>query len=139
MSPGDDDHDLGIGAIERNGTSDAAHGPDGTDAVSGSGETEAITSASAPDALADSSAVSAAGDAGAIDSTGDVQGIDEISADLAAGAISPAQAQARLIEQVVASQLPEGADPVTLDAVREEVTALLADDPLIAALLDPRR
>lgn len=58
---------------------------------------------------------------------------------LSTGAVDPASARAQLIEEVVRGQLPEDASPELIERVRGEVEALLADDPTLAALLDPRR
>jgi len=123
MTPGDDELELGIGAIERNAPAAAADAPDATQAV---GETEAVGSASEIAAAA------------AVDAPGSALGVDEISAGLAAGSLSPAEAQSMLIDRVVAAQLPEGASPAVVASVQSEVAAALANDPLLAALLDPR-
>ncbi len=126
MTPGDDELELGIGAIERNapaGAADAADGVAQAEAVGSAGEIAAATSASA---------------ASAVDAPASPFGVDEISAGLAAGSLSPAEAQSMLIDRVVAAQLPEGAAPALVESVRAEVAAALANDPLLAALLDPR-
>lgn len=120
MSPGDDEHDLGIDAIERNSAASGAEAPDAV------GATEAVRETGPVDAPA------------AVDAPPDVLGIQEISAGLAAGSLSPAEAQSLLIDRIVAAQLPAGADPALLETVRSEVAEALADDPLLAELLDPR-
>ena len=123
MTPGDDELELGIGAIERNAPAGAA---DAADAAEGVGAAEAVGSAGEIAATA------------AVDAPASPLGVDEISAGLAAGSLSPAEAQSMLIDRVVAAQLPEGAAPAVLESVRAEVAAVLANDPLLAALLDPR-
>ncbi len=54
---------------------------------------------------------------------------------LAASAIDAEQARCQLIEAVVASQMPPGADPAVWQQIRLEVEALLAGDPTLADLL----
>lgn len=120
MSPGDDEHDLGIDAIERNSATSGAEAPDAVGATEAVRETGPVQAASAVDAPVDT------------------LGVDEISAGLAAGSLTPAEAQSLLIDRVVAAQLPEGADPALVASVRSEVAAALADDPILAELLDPR-
>ena len=120
MTPGDDELELGIGAIERNGPAAAAEAPDGI------AEAEPVGSAS------ETAAVSA------VDAPQSPLGVDEISAGLAAGSLSPADAQTMLIDRVVAAQLPEGASPAAIESVRSDVEAALANDPLLAELLNPR-
>ena len=61
--------------------------------------------------------------------------IAAISDALATGAIDADTAHSRLIDAVVASQMPPGADPAVWQAIRAEVEALLAGDPTIAELL----
>lgn len=119
MTPGDDEHDLGIGAIERNS---AASSPDSVDRVT------------ATESASEAAPVSATT---AVDAPASPLGVDEISAGLAAGSLTAAEAQAMLIDRVVTAQLPEGADPALVDAIRAEVAASLADDPILASLLDP--
>ncbi len=131
MSPGDDDHDLGIGAIERNGASEAADGPRDANAVS------AVPGADAASAPSESSSIDSVGALGAADGASGASGLEEVSADLAAGAVSPAEAQARLIDEVEWAMKHTGTNKFAIDAVRAEVAALLADDPLLARLLDP--
>ncbi len=120
MTPGDDDHDLGIGAIERN---------------SGASSADPAGAVEAADGVVDASAVEASA---AVDAPDAALGLDEISAGLAAGTLTPAEAQATLIDRIVAAQLPAGAEPAIVDAVRTEVAAALAEDPVLASLLDPR-
>jgi len=120
MTPGDDELELGIGAIERNapaGAANAAEGVQEAEAIGPSSEVAAATPVDAP---------------------ASPLGVDEISAGLAAGSLSPAEAQAMLIDRVVAAQLPEGAAPALVESVKREVAAALANDPHLAALLDPR-
>ena len=125
MTPGDDDHDLGIGAVERNS---GASGPAATDAAA------SADAVSGPAEVASTGPVQAAS---AVDAPSSTTGIDEISASLAAGSLSPADAQAMLIDQIVAAQLPDGADPALAAEIRAEVADALADDPVLASLLDP--
>lgn len=120
MTPGDDELELGIGAIERNAPAAAV------DAARGTTEAEAV--ASAPEIAATA----------AVEAPASPMGVDEISAELAAGSLSAVEAQSLLIDRVVAAQLPEGAAPALVESVRAEVAAALAGDPLLAALLDPR-
>jgi hypothetical protein len=55
---------------------------------------------------------------------------------IATGTLDPVAAQALLLDQVLAEQLPDlAADE--LDHVRDELTQLLADDPTLARLLRP--
>ncbi|MGH1343241.1 MAG: hypothetical protein ACRBN8_16905 [Nannocystales bacterium] len=123
MTPGDDELELGIGAIERNAPAGAA---DATEAAAAVGETESVGSAGEIAA------------ATAVDAPGSALGIDEISAGLASGSLSPAEAQSMLVDRVVAAQLPEGAAPALVESIQAEVAAALANDPTLAALLDPR-
>jgi len=120
MSPGDDEHDLGVGPVERNS---APGGADATDAVGG------------PDAVVSTASVSPSE---AVDAPGDALGLDEISAGLAAGSLSAAEARTLLIDRVVAAQLPAGADAAMAAEVRADVAAALEGDPTLEALLDPR-
>ncbi len=126
MTPGDDELELGIGAIEPNAPAVAADAPEATDATEAVGGTAAVGSASEIAATA------------SVDAPESALGVDEISAGLASGSLSPAEAQSMLIDRVVAAQLPEGAAPALVESVHNEVAAALADDPLLAALLDPR-
>ncbi|MEM6290265.1 MAG: hypothetical protein AAGA54_03340 [Myxococcota bacterium] len=116
--PGDDD--LGIGAIKRSGESapaDPAAPVQGPEAAASTEAAAAVDRAAAPGT--------------------DPLGLDALTEALASGAISPVEAKAQLIDQVVASQLPADADPAVIEAVRAQVGDLLADDPTIARLLDP--
>jgi hypothetical protein len=54
---------------------------------------------------------------------------------LATGAIDSEAALRALVDRAAASMLGPAADPATVEAVRAEVTALLAGDPTLAALL----
>lgn len=54
---------------------------------------------------------------------------------LAAGAIDAETARVQLIDAVVASQMPAGADPAVWREIRAEVEALLAGDPALTDLL----
>ncbi len=63
------------------------------------------------------------------------QGSQAVAAALGAGTIDSAQAKAQLIDQALRSQLPPGADPATVAALRAQVEALLANDPVLEDLL----
>ena len=119
--PGEDDGELGIGAITRSGETTA---PEASEAVSEVQDTQSLEGASG---IAPS------------DASGSTSSIDAITRDLAAGAIDASEARALLIDEAVRSQLPEGADPTVVEQVRSEVAALLASDPVLDALLDPKR
>jgi len=141
MTPGDDDHDLGIGAIQRNAPATGTQAADGVSGPAGAAEaaptaaTEATHQADALDSVGASASIAATG---SVEATASPLALDEISAALAAGSLSPAEAQSLLIDRVVATQVPEGADPAMVEEIRTEVAAALADDPTLAALLDPR-
>lgn len=102
-----DDAKLDIGKI---GSTPATQGATGADAVQRAQATEGAQGA---DAVAD------------------------ITEALAAGEIDAVEAQRRLIESVVAEQLPSDASPELEAAIRAEVEAMLADDPTMRALLTP--
>jgi hypothetical protein len=67
--------------------------------------------------------------------TGRAGGAEAIASALSTGAIDAAEAKAQLIEAAVRAQLPEGTDPAIVEAVRAEVEALLANDPVLEDLL----
>ncbi|HRI10294.1 MAG TPA: hypothetical protein PKW35_20890 [Nannocystaceae bacterium] len=54
---------------------------------------------------------------------------------LGAGAIDADTARAQLIDTIVASQLPRGASPALFAAIRDQVAAMLTDNPHLADLL----
>lgn len=58
-----------------------------------------------------------------------------VSEALATGAIDAETARVQLVDAIVASQMPAGADPALWSEVRAEVEALLAGDPTLADLL----
>lgn len=60
---------------------------------------------------------------------------EAIVAALASGAVGSAAAQAQLIDCAVRAQLPAHADAQLVEDLRDEVEALLASDPTLAALL----
>ncbi len=62
-------------------------------------------------------------------------GLDAVAADLADGAISPIDARDRIVDLVLAAQLPADLPAAEVAAIREEVAASLFDDPVFAALL----
>ncbi len=125
--PGEDDGELGIGAITRTSEASEASETSGPDAVS------EVQDAPSP------TAASGIAPVGAADSAASAQSTAAISQDLATGAIDASEARARLIDEAVRSQLPEGADPALIEQVRSEVAALLASDPILDTLLDPHR
>lgn len=113
---GGDPDDLRVGAI---GSSGRAEGPDGADAVDAA---EGSRGAAAVDGVTE---------------TGRVGGAEAIASALSSGAIDAAEAKARLIDEAVRAQLPEGTDPAVVAAVRAEIEALLANDPVLEDLLRP--
>lgn len=116
---GDDPkHGLRVGGLGQTGASSPAQGPEEADDV---GATRS----------ADGVGATAAVDAASVDATA------AIAQDLATGAIDAATARSRLIDAVVASQIPSGASPEFAASVRSEVEALLATNPFFEALLRP--
>ena len=113
------------------GRSTPGEGANAIDPAARAGEVDAATAASA------ASAASAAGAATEVNAVGAVAAdpVAAISDALATGAIDADTAHSRLIDAVVASQMPPGADPAVWQAIRAEVEALLAGDPTIAELL----
>ena len=117
--------------------------------LSGVGRSTPATGAPEVDAAADigetsaASEVGAATGVGAAGSTTEVGAVGAVAADpiasisdaLAAGAIDADTARSQLIDAVVASQMPPGANPAVWQAIRAEVEALVAGDPTIADLL----
>ena len=81
--------------------------------------------------------------AGPAEKTQAVSGVDgtsfdaQVAAAVRSGRITPAQAQAQIIEQVVGEQLPPNASPEFVEQVRAEVEALLEGDPVLEELLRP--
>lgn len=67
----------------------------------------------------------------------DPQALHGIAQAVATGVIDTGEARARLIDAVLAAQLPPDIDPATATQLRREVEDLLADDPTLAALLQP--
>jgi hypothetical protein len=67
----------------------------------------------------------------------DASGTEAIVEALRSGEITPAQAQERLIDQVVAAQLGPNAPEALVEEVRAQVTELLRNDPTLQALLRP--
>ncbi len=89
--------------------------------------------------LAGASEVASADAVGGIGELASIEGIVDDSAiaeALATGRIDASQAQALLLEQVLAEQLV-GASVEELERLRETLRELLADDPLLADLLRP--
>ena len=69
--------------------------------------------------------------------TGRAGAAEAIATALSTGAIDAAEAKARLVDEAVRAQLPEGTDPAIVAAVRAEVEAMLANDPVLEDLLRP--
>ena len=110
------------------GRSTPGEGANAIDPAARAGEVDAATAASA------ASAAGAATEVGAVGAVA-ADPVAAISDALATGAIDADTAHSRLIDAVVASQMPPGADPAVWQAIRAEVEALLAGDPTIAELL----
>lgn len=89
------------------------------------GATEGV----APTAAAEGAEATAPADGVAL------EGVDAIAQELAAGEITPIEARERLVDLVVAAQLPAGLPPEEIAAIRDEVAATLFDDPVFEALL----
>lgn len=101
---------------------------------------ESVGAAKPPKAAQAASEVDSTAAAAAADAATGVGGPDlAIAEALSTGSVDPAQARDQLVDQVVRSQLPEDASPELIERVRSEVEALLADDPTLGALLDPKR
>lgn len=107
---------------------------EGANAVDPAASTNEVDAASAVDATTAAAATGAATEVGAVGAVA-ADPIAAISDALATGAIDADTAHSRLIDAVVASQMPSGADPAVWQAIRSEVEALLAGDPTIAELL----
>jgi hypothetical protein len=104
---------------------EAAQGVDHVGDVGDVGRIEAATAASAAAAASEIGATSAIAS----------DPIAAISEALSTGAIDAETARTQLIDAVVASQMPAGADPAVWQEIRAEVEALLAGDPALADLL----
>jgi len=118
---GNDDDPLRIGGISRPTASasvDATAAADGATAVDATAPAEATA------------AIEGALAAG-IDPT------SAIAASLSAGAIDADGALRALVDATASAMLGPTAEPAALDALRAEVTALLAGDPTLATLLRP--
>jgi hypothetical protein len=92
----------------------------------------------APDAASAAEAAEGSRGAAAVEGVGEsgrAGGAEAIASALSSGAIDAAEAKARLIDEAVRAQLPEGTDPAVIEAVRAEVEALLAGDPVLEDLL----
>ncbi len=83
----------------------------------------------------EASPAQAAEGAAPVDSPAGLAGLDAVAADLATGAISPLDARDRIVDLVLAAQLPADLPATEMAAIREEVAASLFDDPVFAALL----
>lgn len=112
-------------------------------ALKGVGRTTPGDAAAGVDAAAGSEGVDATAAATAATGSAEVGGVGAVAADpiaaigdaLATGAIDPETARSRLIDAVVAAQMPAGADPAVWQEIRADVEALLAGDPNLMALL----
>ena len=104
-----------------------------TSAIEGVGAAKATKPAQGASEVASTAA------AGAADEVEAASSDMALAEALSTGAVDPAQAQERLIDEVVRAQLPDDAGPELIERVRSEVEALLADDPTMSALLDPKR
>lgn len=113
---GGDADDLRVGAVGAPKRSEGADAADAVDAAEGSRGAAAVEGVS---------------------ETGRAGGAEAIASALGSGAIDAAEAKARLIDEAVRAQLPEGTDPAIVEAVRAEVEALLAGDPVLEDLLRP--
>jgi hypothetical protein len=88
---------------------DAAEGVEGVEAADRAAPTEGASATASTDAIAEA---------------------------LGAGRIDAEQARAQLIDEALRAQLPAGADPALVEELRAELSALLADDPTLARLLE---
>lgn len=86
---------------------------------------------------AESAETTSAIDATSAASSTEITETATIAQSISSGAIDASAAQSQLIEAVVASQLPENATAELAAAVRSEVEAMLAGNPLLADLLRP--
>ncbi len=100
----------------------------------GAAEVDAAAATAGVDATAGATAAGATTEVGA---AGAVRAdpIAAITDALATGAIDPDTARSRLIDAVVAAQMPAGADPAVWQEIRADVEALLAGDPTLMDLL----
>ncbi len=108
--------------------------PPGT-AIESVGPAKAPKRVDGPAEVGETAPTDPTGSAGAVASNADVA----VARALSTGAVSSEQARAQLIDEVVRARLPPDADLELVEQVRTEVEALLADDPTLAALLDPKR
>lgn len=108
----------------------------------GQSEIDAVGGTSGAKGPQQAEGVEAADAAGGVDAAGAVEGDEVSSADaimaqqIAAGALDADQAASQLIDEVVRAQLPQGT-PEQIEALKEELAALLADDPTLGGLLRP--
>ncbi|HEY0132702.1 MAG TPA: hypothetical protein VGB85_01445 [Nannocystis sp.] len=116
------------------GRSTPATGATHAKAVDGAAETSAATEVGAASSVGAASAAGGASEVGAVGAVA-ADPVASITDALATGAIDADTARSRLIDAVVASQMPPGADPAVWQAIRAEVEALVAGDPTIADLL----
>lgn len=103
----------------------------------GPGRSEALTPTPATgptDAVEGPRAASSAAEADGV--TGPV-GTEAIASALSRGTLDPQSARAQLIDQAVQAQLPPDAAPETVAAIRAEVEAMVAGDPVLEQLLRP--
>ncbi len=86
---------------------------------------------------AESAETTSAIDAAAAAGSAEITDPSAIAQSLASGAIDAETARSQLIDAVVASQLPQEASAELAAAVRSEVEAMLAGNPLLTDLLRP--
>lgn len=107
--------------------------------IGGLGPADAASPAEGPQEAGDVAATQASegvGATAAVEETA-IAETAAIAEELAMGAIDAETARSRLIDAVVASQIPSGASPEFAASVRAEVEALLATNPYFEALLRP--
>lgn len=118
MNGGSDDGGLdGVGAFDPKTQFDGVEGSAGAASVESadpSGQTEAVRG---------------------VDELAGVDSDTRISEELATGRIDADQAIAQLVDETLAAQLPADASPELVAALREQIAAMLADDPTVAAML----
>ncbi len=124
----------GLSGVGRSTPGGGANAVDSAAMATMTGEVDAASAVDATTAASAASAVSGTSEVGAVGAVA-ADPIAAISDALATGAIDADTAHSRLIDAVVASQMPPGADPAVWQAIRAEVEALLAGDPTIADLL----
>lgn len=105
-------------------------GPIGSDRSEAIAPSDAATGA---EGVARTRAAEGAASASAVGATT----AEAIASALASGTIDAQTARMQLIDEAVRAHLPPDAAPETVSAIRAEVEALLAHDPLVERLLRP--